>query len=388
MLLGGRDFPPDIRVEKEARALRAAGHHVTIVCEQRTDRPREDTWEGSRVIRLPASPGSDLARNLVFRDPRFRRVVDSIPADALHVHDLPLAGTALAVGRRRGLPVVADFHENFPASVRTFREELPPSRARLLDVVSSARRWESYERRAARAASRVLVVVDEAKERLVLAGVPADRIAVVENTEDVARFTAIPVQPVAELADVPNAFVLLYAGGFGGRHRGLDTAIDAMPAILAALPDALLLLVGDGPSRPRLEEKVDALELGARIRLLDWQRFERVPSLIAASDVCLVPHEADPHTEATSPHKLFQYMLMGKPVVVSNCRPLKRIVETTGAGVVFESGSPMSLAAAVIALRDESRRRGLGEAGRAAVLDTYNWAHSSAALLRIYDELG
>ncbi|HUZ81591.1 MAG TPA: glycosyltransferase family 4 protein, partial [Gaiellaceae bacterium] len=338
---------------------------------------------------VPESGLSDLLRNALFRDPRFARALrrEAERADVFHVHDLPLAGTALTVARAAGIPVVVDFHENFPAALRSYREELSRAHALAHGLVSGIGRWEAYERRVARAADAVLVVVDEARDRLVAGGAPTDRIAVVENTEDVDRFSAIPLQPVPELGE-DDAFTLLYVGGFGGRHRGLATAIDAMPAVLEALPNARLVLVGDGPIKPVLERRVQELQLGERVQFLDWQPFERVPSLIAASDVTLVPHAAHPHTEATSPHKLFQYMLLGKPVVVSSCRPLARVIGETGAGVVFEAGDASSLAGAVVSLLDPDKRRAVGEAGRAAVLQKYNWAQSSRRLLEVYDALG
>ena len=98
-----------------------------------------------------------------------------------------------------------------------------------------------------------------------------------------------------------------------------------------------------------------------------------MPSYIAASAVCLVPHLANPHTEATIPHKLFQYMLMGKPVVVSSCRPLRRIVEETGAGLVYASGDSADLAKTVVQLRDPNLCRQLGAAGRRAASGRYSW---------------
>ncbi len=393
MVLGGQDFPPDIRVEKEARTLAEAGHEVTIVCESRTRPTGAGSWEGCRVLRLPTrSAGArlaDIVRVVAMRDPRFQRALEREAAttDVFHVHDLPLVKTALAVATPRGLPVIADLHENYPAALDSYRLDGPRWRAAALDRVSGIRRWEAYERDAVRRADRVLVVVDEAKERLVAAGAPADRITVVENAEDVGRFLAIPVEPVTELQDATGAFVLLYVGSFGGSHRGLDTAIQAMPAILAERPDALLVLVGDGPMKPRLEQITADLSLERSVRFLAWQPMSRVPSLIAASDVCLVPHAAHPHTEATSPHKLYQYMLMGKPVVVSSCRPLARVIRDGGGGVVFEAGSPGSLASAVLSLTDPDRRRALGEAGRAAATSTYNWARSAERLLGVYGSL-
>jgi glycosyltransferase involved in cell wall biosynthesis len=120
---------------------------------------------------------------------------------------------------------------------------------------------------------------------------------------------------------------------------------------------------------------------------VDWQPFEKIPSFVASSDVCLVPHHSNPNTEASSPHKLFQYMLMGKPVVVSSCKSLQRVVEETGSGLSFKAGDRQALASAVVKLKDEGVRRRLGEAGRRAVLKKYNWGRTSSKLVRIYEHL-
>lgn len=182
MLLAGRDFPPDIRVEKEARALVAAGHQVMIVCDQLKDRPLDGRWEGCQIRRVPSSQSrasnrlNYFVRLLTFRDWRWygqvRQLLCSQSIDVLHVHDLPMVGTGLVLRRRCGVPVIADLHENYPAALTYSRSGKISWRGRLLRFLYARSRWEAYERRCALAADRVLVVVDEAKARLIDAGIP------------------------------------------------------------------------------------------------------------------------------------------------------------------------------------------------------------------------
>ncbi|HEC35150.1 MAG TPA: glycosyltransferase WbuB [Anaerolineae bacterium] len=395
MLLAGRDFPPDIRVEKEARALCSAGHRVVIVCSARRGRPLRGRWGECEIVRVP--PPAWLPRKLnglvfwtTFFHPQWARLVARLvydrQIDALHVHDLPMVGTALVVGRRCGIPVVADLHENYPEIRRYYQVKKQPWYRRLIGVLNTTGRWKAYERRCAHAAHRVLVVVDEAKARLVEAGVPAEKITVVENTEDASYFCELPLDEDI-LSKYEGEFVVSFIGWFGGAHRGLVTAVKAMPMILEEIPNARLLLVGDGPIKPLLESIVVERSLEERVTFIGWQPFERVPSFIALSTVCLVPSESNPQTEATIPHKLFQYMLLGKPVVVSSCRPLRRVVEETGGGLVFEAGNSYSLAQAVIQLKDPELREQMGRAGRQAALGKYNWERASEKLLGVYEEL-
>lgn len=398
MVLANKDFPPDIRVEKEARMLRAAGYDVVVLCHHGGQRPLEDEWEGCKIIRVPRLPfllGKTI--NTLFYVIPFRhwqwdrvisRVISAEKVDALHVHDLPMLGTVLPIGRRHRVPVIADLHENYPAMLQEgYQEQGLFWRERILASLCNPSTWEACERRWTKEVDHLFVVVDEAKERFIREGIAADRVTAVENTEDAAYFTRISLDKDL-IGQYYDDFVLSYVGGFEGQHRGLTTVIEAMPQILCAIPNARLLLIGSGRMQPTLENMVAERSLGSRVTFFPWQPFEKIPTFLALSAVCLVPYHSSPHTETTIPHKLFQYMLMGKPVVVSTCRPLRRIVEETGAGLVFQDKDHESLAQAVIRLKDESLRRELGEAGRRAALGKYSWRETSKKLLNVYERLG
>lgn len=393
MLLAGRDFPPDIRVEKEVRSLTAAGHDVVLACDRRTARPERDCWNGATVVRVPV-PGRAArpwvrTRELMLHDsPRWKaaatNLVEEFSAGAIHVHDLPMLGTALAVGRAKGIPVVVDFHENYPAMVRIpGRSDRRGLGGTVLPLLHRLVGWERFEKRCAVEADHVIVVVEEAKERLIRLGVPEERISVVGNTVDRARFGEIaPDEDI--LGSYDGDFVVSYIGGFTGTHRGLETVVDAMVHVVPAIPNVRLLLVGDGANRSELERRAARLGVDHRITFTGWQPFEVVPSYIARSAVCLVPHASFDHTESTIPHKLFQYMWMKRPVVVSSCRPLKRIVEETGAGLVFEAGDADALARCITSLADDDLRERLGRAGRDATESRYNWDVTKETLLGVY----
>jgi glycosyltransferase involved in cell wall biosynthesis len=82
-------------------------------------------------------------------------------------------------------------------------------------------------------------------------------------------------------------------------------------------------------------------------------------------------------------------MMLGKPVLVSDCPPLERVVNDSGGGLVFHYDDPSDFAEKVMMLRgDEELRRKVSRAGREAFLDRYNWERTSGELLRLYDRLG
>ena len=226
---------------------------------------------------------------------------------------------------------------------------------------------------------------EEMRSRLSAVGIPRDRITLVENFVESERFLAYPPNDTVR-AELRDRFVITYVGGFGV-HRGLETALKAMPAIIRQVPHALLLLVGDGGNRGELEAITAELALQEHVRFEGWVDFALVPSYMAASDVCILPPISTVQTEASLPHKIFQYMLMGKPVVASACVEIARVIEDARCGLLFPPGDSDRLAEALIQLTDPAMRMRLGENGKEAVHDRYSWSHAASRLLQIYEEL-
>ena len=184
-------------------------------------------------------------------------------------------------------------------------------------------------------------------------------------------------------------FVISYIGGFG-QHRGIDTAIKSMPNILKSIPEAKLLLVGAGSSEFYIEmtKLCHELHIENKVVFTGWVDFKLVSSYIKLSDVCLVPHHENEHTNTTIPHKLFQYMVMKKPIIVTDCPPLKRIVEETGSGLVIPSGDYNKMAEAVIKCYENPEiSRSMGENGRKAVEEKYNWKREAEKLCALYGRI-
>jgi glycosyltransferase involved in cell wall biosynthesis len=403
MLLPGA-FPPDIRVRKEIGALRRAGYRVTVVARGPADRPARETVAGASVRRLDretrlgraawlASAGINLPTAI---HPRWLVAVWRLhrhdPVDALHVHDLPLGGTALLARRLFGIPVVLDLHENYPEAVTQWRRTTGGFRSSPLGWLKRRlfprSRWQRLERRWVRRADHVLTVVPEARDHYLRdCGADPSRVTVVSNTVELSRFTSGEVVGTDSRAtDGSASFTVSYVGGFGA-HRGLDTAIRAVAGSEAGV-ELLLVGGGGGTTESELRALIAELGVGDRVTITGWVAFDDVPGYISDSDLCLVPHDSTPHTETTVPHKLFQYMATAKPVLVTDVAPLARIVRETDAGVVVPAGDHDAIAEAIRELRgDGGRRAELGRNGRAAVESEYNWDRDAARLVEVYDEV-
>lgn len=383
--------PNDIRVEKEAATLLSAGHEVHLLLEGKPDQPGEEIWEGimlRRGVRM-SRPREILHRytfNFTFRDRLWAGALDRFVrergVEALHVHDLPLVGETVRAARRAGIPVVADLHENFPAGLQVWYTSRVKKK-----TIYNERRWTRYEREVLGKVDAVIAVIEESKARLEGIGIPGGKIFVVPNTES-RHWEQAPVDPVI-LERYRDRFTLSYVGKFS-THRGLDVIVRAMPRLRREIPGVLLLLVGDR-NRPYMEclrRLVERTGVADAVELTGWQPFGRIWSYIGASDVCIVPHQRNPHTDTTIPHKIFQYMLLGKPVIVSDCTPLKRVIDDAGAGLVFRYDDPDEFASRVLELHaDPDLRRRIAATGREAFFDRWNWEATSGPLVGLYEDL-
>jgi len=94
----------------------------------------------------------------------------------------------------------------------------------------------------------------------------------------------------------------------------------------------------------------------------------------------LIPHRVTAHTNSTIPNKLFEYMLLGKPVLATDMVPVRRLLDETQCGMVYRTHEEG--VEALIRLRDMTLRRRLGENGRRAVLDRYRWDRDGVRLVQ------
>jgi glycosyltransferase involved in cell wall biosynthesis len=352
-------FPPDIRVEKEMIALKRRNHELFLLCRGTAGQALGELSPLACIVRLPPAHQSIVKRcfNIAHQwitsrnkewESAILRFIKDKGIEAVHVHDLPLASSAISAARKTGIPVVVDLHEIYPEMVRSilsFREAPIGISRRLWFSLLSPRWWGGVERKVVRDADRVVVVIEESKRRLIEMGITEEKVFVVTNVTDIDEFTqqASTVQPVKK-----SAFTVCYVGGVDGANRGLHNLVKAWPLVLKKIPDAVLWIVGDGWVRSYLEGFVRSRDLEISIRFEGQVPFKKVAAYISAADVTIIPHVVNEHTNNTIPHKLFQYLALGKIVVTSDIKPIRRILEDTGSGVVVNEWTPEGFASAIV----------------------------------------
>ncbi len=377
------DYPWDVRTEKICSFLAGRGDEVAIAARNRGWLPVTEHRAEGVVRRMP--PWRWLGRSIdgllsfpAFFNPRWIRYLDRMVRlthpDVIMVRDLPLGPTGLRVGRRRGIPVVLDMAENYPAMIAGLWET---GRQRWFDLlvrhpaaVARVERW-TLDR-----VAQILVVVEESGDRLVRMGIPPERIAIVSNTPPRDRAAA----PPAQTASAGPALRLAYLGLLE-IHRGVGDLLTALALLRDRGHAVRLTVVGDGRDDAEFHRQAERLRLGPPTVIFAG----RLPNdaalrTVAQADVGVVPHLANDSWNTTVPNKLFDYMAAGLAVVSSDAAPCRRIVTETGSGRIYRSGDATDLARAIEELMPESVRAACGRSGRAAVLERYNWENDCARL--------
>ncbi|ELR69586.1 Putative glycosyl transferase [Fulvivirga imtechensis AK7] len=392
-------YPMDIRVNKQAKALISAGHQVYLLCTRRKGQPKSDKVDGIHIYRINVGQSDyvlafwDVINSINFYHPKFARIIANLvkfhKIHVIHVHDLPLAGTALKLRKKLDVKVVVDLHENYPEALKIWHQWKKNPIAQLKNkLFLNYQKWIKYERYAVTNSDLIISVVMEMQQRLTtLHKVSPDKIAIITNTEE-KTFIKQPTNK-GIYGRYKNDFIITYTGGIGP-HRGVDTLIEAM-SMLKKYSDIVLFLAGQSSKsvRRHLQALIKKYSLVDRVFLLGYQPFLNFYSLMKFSSVNVIPHHSNEHTNNTIPHKLFQGMMSGNPLLVSTSSAIKRVVQETNSGLIFEAGDAIDLAGKLEELyQNESLRKQLAKNGITATINgSYNWEHTSEELVKAYDNL-
>ncbi|MBA3925416.1 glycosyltransferase [Listeria rustica] len=177
--------------------------------------------------------------------------------------------------------------------------------------------------------------------------------------------------------------ILLYQGGVQV-GRGLDKLIQAVPMF----QKGVVVIIGDGRIKLELEKQVLDAELGQKIRFLPKVPLQDLLYYTknAYLGFQLLNNVCFNHYSASS-NKLFEYVMSGVPVIGSDFPEIRRIIKGEEVGVVVDSHSPTSIAAAVNELLANPALRERYSQNCYRAREIYNWEHEKKLFLEIYSEL-
>ncbi|MFL5777849.1 MAG: glycosyltransferase family 4 protein [Chloroflexota bacterium] len=163
-------------------------------------------------------------------------------------------------------------------------------------------------------------------------------------------------------------------------EKGHPTLLEAWPAVLRLVPDAYLLVVGEGSRREALEEK--ARQLGIERRVVFTGRRDNVPAVTAALDVAMLPS----YREAQG-LSVLEAMALSRPVVASDVGGIPEMIESGVSGLLVPPHDAAGLARAIVRLLTDQRYAdSIGAAGHDLVHERFCIEQMLAEVEAIYDE--
>lgn len=368
--------------QKEAVWLAAKGYEVIHLCPD--DRAEELDRDGVHVSTYTRRPGLiGRLRN----SPRLFSAARRLRPDIIHANELDSWIVALAVKLVSKTRVVFDVHEFYPSM---FAETRMPRALAPLTIGSLRLLYRLLAPRTD------LIVLANRHIRRDFPDLP-DRIITAENfavLDIAARMDRMSADRKADQktdggggADSP--FRIIHVG-LMAEERGRKVIVDCARDHLDA--DTPFILIGTITDMPNaaFRDMISAEGLDDRIEVIDWLPYEDLTGKLVDSHLGIVFFQSGSETNAYGlPHKLFDYMAAGLPVLVSKyARYVSEIVTEAQCGIIVDSEDPAAVAREIRALAaDSARARELGENGRKALQGKFNWDAEFSKISEGYERL-
>ena len=180
--------------------------------------------------------------------------------------------------------------------------------------------------------------------------------------------------------------VVMWVGGFYPWHD-LNLLLESFAWILPQRPDARLVLVGDGPGRTSIEDRVTKAGMRHAVIMTGAIAHSEVPEMLSIADVAVVPSASVTASlgGTGTPLKLFEYMAAGKAIVATALNEAEEVILDGHNGLLAGAGDVNGFARATLSLiNDREERRRLGKNARLQAVRQYSWEHYTKRLEEIY----
>jgi glycosyltransferase involved in cell wall biosynthesis len=384
-------FPPDPRVENEAVSLVNAGHQVFLFCLKYADEKISEVRNGIEVRRYNSNKLEYKLSALAYTVPfytflmqqKIQQFIKETKIDALHIHDIRIAQAVFNANKKLNLLVVLDLHDNMPEVMKLYPHlQMFPGK-----YIIYPKKWKRKEVEFIKKATKVISVSPEFIETL-QTRLPSEKekFILVPNTIRASFFEDYKVDE-SIIEKYKNSFVILYLGDTHLR-RGLETAILSIEKLKEKIPNIKLVIVGKNTTDIILKKQVKDLNLQDFVDFEGWQDVFLFQSYILSSAVCISPLHRNLQHDVAYANKIFQYMSLGKPLLVSDAIAQKRLVERINSGLVHQEKNVKDFSDKILKLFfDEPLRTELGENGKNFVRNEFSWEQTSKKLLHLYDNL-
>jgi glycosyltransferase involved in cell wall biosynthesis len=344
---------------KECLALTDSGYETHLVAPEAPDEARQGIYlhsvlkvKGNRLLRMTKTVWDVYQKAL------------AIDADIYHFHDPELIPVGLAL-KATGKRVIYDVHEDVPRQILSKNYISERLRYPLSVVI------ENLENFASKRLDGIVTATPFIRDRF---------LQVASNVVDINNFPILNEFYLPQVNWKNKERAICYVGGIS-KTRGIYEMVEAMEQT-----DATLLLAGKFESLHEYHQ-VKSIVGWKNVEELGYLSREEIAQTLAKSMAGLVVLHPIANYLDSFPVKMFEYMCAGIPVIASNFPLWINIVEGNECGICVDPKDPKAIAEAIqwtIDHPDQAKR--MGQNGRKAVEENYNWENEGRKLCKFYQE--
>ncbi len=375
-------YEGDNRVRRYGEALVRRGDEVDAFTLRQQGSPSTATVRGVTVHkiqkRIPNEKRSFdyLVRLLVFlvkstvvlTRHHFRKKYDLI-----HVHSVPdFEVFAALIAKLTGAKVILDIHDAVP--------ELYSGKFRVSRDSALFRLLVFAERLSGGFADHVIIANDIWRDRIALRSISPSKCSVILNYPDPDIFH----RRVSTRKSL-DKLVLLYPGTLS-KHQGIATAIEAMRLLRSEIPNIEFHIYGSGTDEEWFREYAEKQQVEDIVYFNGVVPIEEVADAMAGADIGIEPKGGDSFSDEAFSTKIFEFMMVGVPVVASDTKVHRRYVDENSVRY-FKVGDARDLANGVLALANDTERYDQSVARGYEVMNELSWENKKKKYFALADML-
>jgi glycosyltransferase involved in cell wall biosynthesis len=376
------------------------GHQVTMLCEipnhpsgiipleYRGKLLQRDQLDGIDIYRVwvKASQEKNFRNRMIFY---FSFMTSATLAglfltrgkyDLIYASSPPLfvGGAALALSFFKRIPLVFEVRDLWPESAVALGELSNPTA-----ITLATRLEESCYRHA----SKIIVVTQGIRERLLSRGFANDKIVLIPNgaSPGLFKFSGTDREKIRAELGLHGKFIAIFAGTHGLAYD-LDTVMEAA-RILQGDPDIHFLLVGEGPQKAEAVARAESYHL-TNLTMLPEQPRQLIPAFLSAADIALIPLRRIELFKGSLPVKMFDAWSCSRPVLLGVDGEARELMEDAKAGVFIPPEDTQALVSALQEMKnDPVARAQMGENGREFTVQKYSRQAQAEKLAKLLESM-
>jgi glycosyltransferase involved in cell wall biosynthesis len=306
--------------------------------------------------------------------------------DILHVHDLYMARAAHSGIKKsyNEIPMILDLHENYPFAVTTYNW----TKGSFRKLICRPEEWKKKEKEYIGYASRIIVLSNDFRDILLkrYPELSEENFTVLPNVPDLSKPQQIGNGSVLNPFSQSSPIIFYY--GVIAERRGVFDVLKVFIDLVKEDYSVNFLIIGpvDKKDRKSFFEVINVESLANRVHYIPWIDSTKLPAYLEIIDICIAPFHKNPQHESGVANKIYDYMLGKKPIVASDCRPQKNLIEKYQCGIIYKTDAEMK-EAIINLISNKEPGKEMGQNGYNAIMKELNTNVVKGQLLSMYREI-